>query len=192
MPIAGRSDVVPRVGGSVHVAGVWVTDLRRAPGRTARMRTIALALAAGAVLSAGAVALASGPPPVDRGYPPPGVTAIGFANAPVDAMHTDTEGEIRRAVEAANARARPRAFADARDKARALAATAGMRLGAVWSVGQDPNVPYYGSGVAQGTFGGNDYCGRVRRTVGGRRLWRQACRAPKEVTVYLVVTFAQA
>ena len=82
-----------------------------------------------------------------------------------------------------------------------MGATAGMRLGAVWSVSQDPNVPYYGSGVDQGTFGANDYCGRRRFAAGyrtppsGRRVriyvQRYGCRAPKEVTVYLTVTFAR-
>ena len=93
------------------------------------------------------MALASGRTPrVDRGYPPPGVTAIGFATAKVDATEPRLRGaRIRRAVEAANAKARPRAFADAQRKAAAIGATAGMRLGAVWAVGQDPNVPYYGS-----------------------------------------------
>jgi hypothetical protein len=167
----------------------------------AGMRTLVIALVTGAILAAGAVALAKGPPPVDRGYPPPGVTSIGFATSPVHASNRDSEGEIRRAVEAANTRARPRAFADARRKADAMAAVAGMRVGAVWSVGVDPNVPYYGSGVVQGTFGGNDYCGTVRRFAGyrttstGRRVRRyvrrRGCRAPREVTVYLTVTFAQ-
>jgi hypothetical protein len=104
---------------------------------------------------------------------------------PVNATNTDSETTIRRAVERANDRARPGAFNDARGKAEAMAAIAGMRVGAVWSVSQDPNVPYPGSGVNQGTFGGNDFCGLMRR---GRR----GCRAPKEVTVYLTVTFAQA
>jgi hypothetical protein len=167
------------------------------------MRSIALALAAGAILSAGAVALASGgQPPVDRGYPPPGVTAIGAASVRVDASDNDAEAKIRRAVERANAKARPRAFADARRKAEAIAAAAGMRLGAVWSVGQDPNVPYPGSGVNQGTFGGNDYCGQRRVSLGlvtrpdGRRVrrykQRYMCQAPREVDIYLSVTFAQA
>ncbi len=166
------------------------------------MRTIALALAAGAVLSAGAVALAKGgQPPVDRGYPPPGVTAIGAASVRVDATDRDNEGAIRRAVERANAKARPRAFADARREAEAMAAVAGMRLGAVWSVGQDPNVPYFGSGVNQGTFGGNDFCGPRRVRIGvttrpdGRRVpryrQRHVCDAPREVDLYLAVTFAQ-
>jgi hypothetical protein len=166
------------------------------------MRSIALALAAGAILSAGAVALASGgQPPVDRGYPPPGVTAIGAATVRVDARDGDSEATIRRAVERANAKARPRAFADARRKAEAIAAAAGMRLGAVWSVGQDPNVPYPGSGVNQGTFGGNDYCGQRRISVGvttrpdGRRVrqfkQRYVCDAPREVDIYLSVTFTQ-
>jgi hypothetical protein len=148
------------------------------------MRTIALALVTGAILSVGAVALAGGgPAPVDRGYPPPGVTVIGFASAPVKATDGNSETEIRRAVERANERARPRAFDDARGKAEALAAIAGMRVGAVWSVSQDPNVPYPGSGVNQGTFGANNFCGRTRK--------RWECRAPSEVTVYLTATFAQ-
>jgi hypothetical protein len=152
------------------------------------MRSLLVALIAGALLATGALALASGPPPVDRGYPPPGVTAIGFATATVDATDRDTEAAIRRAVDAATTAARPRAFADARRKAEAMGAAAGMRLGAVWSVSQDPNVPYYGSGVVQGTFGANRYCG----TVGRRGHRRHACRAPDEVTVYLTVTFARA
>ena len=157
------------------------------------MRSLLVALIVGALLATGALALASGPPPVDRGYPPPGVTAIGFASATVDATSKDSEGAIRRAVAAANESARPRAFADARRKAQAMAVTAGMRLGAVWSVSQDPNVPYYGSGIVQGTFGGNDYCGARRvRTGPGRYKTRHLCQAPKDVTVYLTVTFAQA
>ena len=166
------------------------------------MRSLLVALIVGALLATGALALASGGPPPDRGYPPPGVTAIGFASATVDATDGDSEGEIRRAVAAANESARPRAFADARRRAQQIAAAAGMRLGALWSVGVDPNVPYYGGGVVQGTFGGNDYCGRRRVVVGvktlpsGRRArqykTRDICQAPKDVTVYLTVTFAQA
>ena len=167
------------------------------------MRSIALALAAGAILSAGAVALASGgQPPVDRGYPPPGVTAIGAASVRVEASDEDSEARIRRAVESANAKARPRAFADARRKAEAIAAAAGVRLGAVWSVAQDPKITYFGGGVDQGTFGGNDFCGQRRRPAGfritsdGRRVrrfvLRHSCDAPREVDIYLSVTFAQA
>ena len=55
-----------------------------------------------------------------------------------------------------------------------MAAVAGMRVGAVWSVSQDPNVPYYGSGVNMGTFGPDQYCGTVRKR--GR-----VCRAPRDV-----------
>jgi hypothetical protein len=165
------------------------------------MRTIALALAAGAILSAGAVALASGPPPVDRGYPPPGVTSIGVGSVRVDATRRDSEAKIRRAVEHATDRARPRAIADAKRKAQAIAAAAGMRLGAIWAAGQEPNVPYYGSGISMGTFGVDRYCGRTRVRVGyrttasGRRVrryeQRHVCRVPREAIVYLTVTFAQ-
>lgn len=156
------------------------------------MRTIALALVAGALLSAGAVALASGPPPVDRGYPPPGVTAIGVATVRVDATSRDSEARIRRAVRRATDQARPRAIADARRKAQQIAVAAGMRLGAIWAAGQEPNVPYWGSGIEQGTFGGDRYCGRARVRSGGKRVWRHVCRAPRDVTIYLTVTVAQA
>jgi hypothetical protein len=151
------------------------------------MRSLLVALIAGAILATGAIALASGPPPVDRGYPPPGVTAIGFASAKVDATNHDSEGTIRRAVEAANVKARPRAFADARRKAQELAAVAGMKLGAVWAVDVDPNVPYWGAGIALGTFGIDEYCG----TVGRGKKRHHACRAPKKVNFYLTVTFTQ-
>jgi hypothetical protein len=68
-----------------------------------------------------------------------------------------------------------------------------MRLGAVWAVEQDPNVPYPGSGVNQGTFGGNDYCGQRRIRLRTRRyVQRYVCDAPREVDVYLSVTFQQA
>ncbi len=152
------------------------------------MRSLFVALIVGALLATGAMALASGGPPPDRGYPPPGVTAIGFASAKVDATDRDSEAKIRRAVAAAEVRARPQAFADARRKAQELAGVAGMRLGAVWSVSVDPNVPYYGGGLTQGTFGINRYCG----TIGRRNHRRHACNAPDVVNVYLTVTFAQA
>jgi hypothetical protein len=165
------------------------------------MRTIVLALVAGALLSAGAVALASGPPPVDRGYPPPGVTAIGVASVRVDATRRDSEARIRRAVARASDRARPLAIADARRKAQQIAGAAGMRLGTIWAAGQEPNVPYWGNGLTEGTFGVNRYCGRTRVHVGyrtnsqGRRVRRferrHVCRVPREVNAYLTVTFAQ-
>jgi hypothetical protein len=152
------------------------------------MRSLLVALIVGALLATGAMALASGPPPVDRGYPPPGVTTIGFAAAGVKATDRDPEATIRRAVADAEQRARPKAFADARRKAGELAAIAGMELGAVWSVSVDPNVPYYGGGLTRGTFGINRFCG----TIGRRGHRRHACNAPDVVNVYLTVTFAQA
>ena len=74
-----------------------------------------------------------------------------------------------------------------------MAAVAGVRLGRVWSVSQDGNLPYYGSGIDQGTFGADAYCGTVRRRrAGGGFTRRRACRAPAEARVYLTVTFAHA
>ena len=81
-----------------------------------------------------------------------------------------------------------------------MGATAGMRLGAVWSVSQDPNVPYYGNGVTRAPSAATTTAARSAvagfRTPDGRRvrrfIQRRECRAPKEVTVYLTGTFAQA
>ena len=53
-----------------------------------------------------------------------------------------------------------------------MAAVAGMRVGAVWSVSQDPNVPYYGSGVNMGTFGAQPllrHGAQARAMCAGRR-----------------------
>ena len=167
------------------------------------MRSLLVALIVGALLAAGALALASGQPPVDRGYPPPGVTAIGFASAPVDATNRSSEGRIRRAVAAANeagaaARVRRRAAQGAgagRDRGHAPRRGLGGRPGPESS-------PTTAAGVV---------AGHVRR----QRLLRPAprpdrlqdaperparapayrtappsARRPKDVTVYLTVTFA--
>ena len=158
------------------------------------MRILLVALITGALLAAGAMALASGgPPPVDRGYPPPGVTAIGFATAKVDATNQDSEGAIRRAVEAANAKARPRAFADARRKAGAMGTTAVSTWARSGRSARTRTCPSTGqaSSRARSAATTTAACGGCR-TRARHYVQRHVCRAPKIVTVYLTVTFAQA
>lgn len=156
----------------------------------------AVLLIAAAVLAAGlagaALASGGGVPPDDRVYPPPGVTAIGSGSSPITPRGLRSERKIRAAVAAAGARAMPRAMASARRRAAAIAASSGLQLGEVWAVEQEANVPYYGSGIEQGTFGVNRFCGRIRsRRAATRGRWVRTCRVPRESTVYLRVSFAR-
>ena len=171
--------------------------------RARRFKWWAAAAGAGVILSVAGLAVASGPPPVtDRGYPPPGVTVTGIGRVDVQASNRDGEHGIRRAVATATKAALPRAMSDARRQAQLLGDASGIRLGEVWAVERDPNLPYPGSGLEPPTpFGNGRYCGTLRRFAGyrttpdGRRVRRhvsrRACRAPRDVSVYLTVTFAQ-
>jgi len=131
------------------------------------------------------------------------VTAQGVASvkvvAPKDRTH---EGPIRAAVEAAEAKALPRAMAAAREKATALARLSGLTLGAIVSVSDAQTSPYgpFGYGF-YGTFGPDRFCGTVRtsvfktdKTTGKRRRvgtrTHHACRVPAIITSALTVTFA--
>ena len=134
---------------------------------------------------------ASGPPPEPRVYPPPGVTAIGTGTANVERPPAGRRGErgIRLAVAAATRAAAPRAFAAARSKAVAMAAAAGMRLGAVHSVAQETSGAFAWTSDT-GTFGPGHYCGRRRvGTADGGSRMSYRCRTPREVSLNLAVTF---
>lgn len=163
--------------------------------RAIRVGLLTGCLGGGLVMASLAFA-GGGPPPTDRGYPPPGVTATGSATADVDASGHDTEVVIRRAVRRAQTAATPRAFRVARARAEVIAAAAGIRLGAVWAVGQATDFAY-GYQAVTGTFGPDRYCGTIRRRIRGedgrRRPGppRRVCRAPGDVTVTLEVTYAQ-
>lgn len=165
------------------------------------VRLVAAGAGVAALLALATLALAKGPRPADRGYPPPGVTATGLGRAEVEATNRDGEAEIRRAVAAATELAVPRALRDARRRAAVIADAAGMQLGAVWAVERDPNLPWPGAGLDLATFGNGRYCGTTRRAAGfrtradGRRVRRfvrrHGCRAPHDVSVHLTVTVAQ-
>ena len=144
-------------------------------------------IAAGAVLlafPAGALAQAS----------PPTLTASGTATEVPDPDNRRSETSIRAAVEAAEADALPRAVAEARTHATALAAAAGLTLGALISISDAPQTPYFSFYGSLGTFPNGRYCGQVRRTArscatasagasprgrgacaGFRRRWPPAC-----------------
>jgi hypothetical protein len=130
------------------------------------------------------------------------VAAQGVASvkvvAPKDRKH---EGPIRAAVEAAEAKALPRAIASARENASELARLSGLALGAIVSISDAQTSPYGPFFGFYGTFGPDRFCGTVRtavfrtdkktgkrKRVGSRS--RHTCRVPSTVTKSVTVTFA--
>jgi Protein of unknown function (DUF541) len=130
------------------------------------------------------------------------VAAQGAASAKVVAPKDRThEGPIRAAVEVAEAKALPRAIADAREKAAELARLAGLTLGPIVAISDAPTSPYGPFFGFYGTFGPDRFCGTVRTTVfrtdkkTGKRVRvgtrsRHTCRVPPTVTSTVTVTFA--
>jgi Protein of unknown function (DUF541) len=128
------------------------------------------------------------------------VEATGVASVKVEAPKDRThEGPIRAAVEAAEAKALPRALADARATAAELAKLSGLTLGGVESISNASTSPYGPYGF-YGTFGPDRFCGTIRTAVfkrgkDGKRhrvgsRTRHTCRVPPTVTSTLTVTFA--
>jgi hypothetical protein len=130
------------------------------------------------------------------------VAAQGVASvkvvAPKDRKH---EGPIRAAVEAAEAKALPRAIAEARENATELARLAGLQLGQIVSISDAQSSPYGPFFGFYGTFGPDRFCGTVRtavfrtdKTTGKRKRVgsrsRHTCRVPSTVTKSVTVTFA--
>ena len=129
------------------------------------------------------------------------VAAQGVASVKVVApKYRKHEAPIRAAVEAAEAKALPRAMAAAREKATELARLSGLTLGAIVSISDAQTSPYGPFGF-YGTFGPDRFCGTVRsaifkthKTTGKRKRvgvrTRHTCRVPSTVTSSLTVTFA--
>src|SRR5512133_244642 len=135
-------------------------------------------------------------PAPERSVAAQGVASVKVV-APKDRRH---EGPIRAAVEAAEAKALPRAMVAAREKAATLARLSGLTLGAIVSV-SDAQVSPYGPFGFYGTFGPDRFCGTVRtaiirtdKTTGKRKRvgfrTHRTCRVPSTVTSSLTVTFA--
>jgi uncharacterized protein YggE len=117
---------------------------------------------------------------------------------PEDRTH---ERPIHAAVEAAEAKALPRAIADARSKAAELARLAGLTLGPIVSITDAPTSPYGPFIGFYGRFGPDRFCGTVRTPVfkksktTGKRVRvgtrsRHTCQIPSTVVSTVTVTFA--
>lgn len=128
----------------------------------------------------------------------PTLTASGLAQAAPKPADPKSERSIREAVEAAEAAALPKAVAEAKTHAAALAAAAGLTLGPLLSISDAPvnGYPFY---YQLATFPDGHYCGNVRRTRtvvrnGVRRRvsagTRRVCRVPPQVFSSVALTFA--
>jgi uncharacterized protein YggE len=137
--------------------------------------------------------------PAQAQQPAATLTANGLGEAKVQPEDRRNDASIRKAVEAANAKALPDAMANARAHAAELAAAAGVTLGPLVSIADSPNGGY-GFFAQQGTFGNGHYCGKVRNTHtvvrdGVRRRvaakgTHRACRVPREVYASVALTFS--
>jgi uncharacterized protein YggE len=145
------------------------------------------------VLSASA-AQAQSPAP-DRTVAATGAASVKVI-APKDRTH---EGPIHAAVEAAEAKALPRAIAEARSKATELARLSGLTLGPIVSISDTPSAPYGPYGFYS-RFGPDRFCGTVRTSVfkrsktTGKRVRvgsrsRRICQIPPTVVSTVTVTF---
>jgi hypothetical protein len=138
-------------------------------------RTVLMLLCAAALGAVPAVAQAKGPlVEPDEGPDPRGLTLSGSGLAYVAAPPRPSEATIRRAVEAAKPHATGRAVEQARTRAQALAAAAGLTLGDVQAVTERDR-------TAEGGFYEERYCGSRRRP---------RCRVPLFTVATVTVTFA--
>ena len=160
-----------------------------------RSRSSCLAASAAFCVLSVSTAQAQSPAP-DRTVAAQGAASVTVIK-PKDRTH---EGPIHAAVEAAEAKALPRALSAAREKATTLARLSGLTLGAIISV-SDAQVSPYGPFGFYGTFGPDRFCGTVRtaiirtdKTTGKRKRvgfrTHHTCRVPSTVTSSLTVTFA--
>lgn len=161
---------------------------------------LALALVAGGALAcatAGAATAAQAPATPDGGAT---VTALGTAAVPVRRPARLTDATIGEAVRVARDAAGPKAVVRAREEAERLAASLGLRVGALQSVSEQSGSPFFFYGGLDGTFGPGRYCGTIRHRVmrttkRGRRVptgrvrSRHLCRVPPNVTTTVSATY---
>src|SRR4051812_16115210 len=93
-------------------------------------------------------------PSLAQGQTPGTLTASGIGEADVSPADRKDDASIRAAVEAANAKAIPLAMAEARKRAAALAAAAGLTLGPLVAVADTGGFAPY---LTQGTFGNGHF-----------------------------------
>ena len=151
------------------------------------------------LVSAAALAAVAAPAGAQQPAEQRTVTAIGTGNARVRPADRHDNASIRKAIAGAKKKALPRALADARKDAGALAAGTGMTLGDVISVAETAPSPFGGYyDDSAGFFGPGRYCGRTRisvlRRIDGRRRrvirTRRVCRFPSQVVSSVTVTYA--
>jgi uncharacterized protein YggE len=131
------------------------------------------------------------------------VTALGLGQVKVDPQDRHSNASIVAAVEAAEAKAVPQAITEARDRAAALAKASGLEVGAIESVDETPQSPFFyvgGPNAYPAPFGKDKYCGDERRptfkrNAAGRRVVSgshvvHACRVPRFVLINLSVKFS--
>ena len=152
-------------------------------------------------VSAIVVLTAAGLPPAAGAQQPPTLTAEGSAQVKPEPRNRRDNASIKKAVEAAEAEAQPKAIAAARAHAAELAAAAGVTLGRLVGIADAPLAGYPFIYTPQyGTFGNGRFCGQVRntRTVvrnGVRRRVatkgkHKVCRVPPQVTASVSMTFS--
>jgi hypothetical protein len=166
------------------------------------MRTLTAAtlgaLAAGAAFAVFAPA-SGGPPPTQPPAPElRTVVAHGTALALVREPAHRSNRTIERAVQRAKHAAFPKAVAKARAEAEALAKAAGLELGGPIGIARDAAPLGYWE-PDTGRFGPGRWCGmlRTRRTVQAADgtedrvlVRRHTCRAPRDQSARVTVTFA--
>lgn len=137
------------------------------------------------------------------------VVAYGTGQIPVTPSNPKSDASIRAAIAAAQVKATPAAIADAKVTAQTIADAAALTLGAIFSVEQQANNPYFGGfgsiafnvGAVNGPFAGN-FCGIVKRAITKRtkvngkvkvkvvrRVKERRCFVPASIATTLEVTF---
>jgi hypothetical protein len=152
------------------------------------------------ILSLSLIALVVAAAPAVAQQPTTTLTANGLGEAKPTPENRKSDASIREAVKEANAKALPEAMDNARAHAAELAAAAGVTLGPLISISDNPNNGYGFFFQQNGTFGNGHFCGQVRNTKtvvrnGVRRRvaakgTHRACRIPGEVYATVSLTFS--
>jgi hypothetical protein len=161
-----------------------------------RSRRLCLIASLAICVLAASTAQAQSPAP-DRTVAATGAASVKVI-APKDRTH---EGPIHAAVEAAEAKALPRAIAEARAKATELARLSGLTLGPIVAISDEQASPYGPFVGFYSRFGPDRFCGTVRQSVfkrsktTGKRVRvgsrsRHICQIPPTVVSTVTVTFA--
>jgi hypothetical protein len=128
------------------------------------------------------------------------VTATGTGQHAVHPRDRHNNASIATAYDAARRAAIGAALKEAHEYATSYAKAVGLTLGAVVSVSDAQNSPFYGPGPFFGPFGQNQFCGTLRqpifkkakngrrKVVGTKKVHR--CIVPQFATISLTVTYS--